>query len=205
MNRFQAGSIFLLLQAVLVSCKQDRNINLMESSLTTPESTRSGDQDSSKKKTQDLYTELALHIPISNEELKKWIPEKVGEMEQSKIIVGHKQGIGMSGAISTYEEIEKSGKMVSMEVLDGAGATGSVMIRSVEQKLMPDYEEKKFNGYSKIYEREGVRVWEKLNSQEDFAEIEFICNSRYHFIFKGYQFQPEELWVFVKKVKAQMI
>lgn len=203
MNRFPTGFIYVLLSLGMISCK-NQNSNVMDPILTTPVNSRSEIQDSSGKETETISTELALHIPLSNEELKKWIPEKVGEMWQSKIIVGHKQGIGMSGAISTYEEIGKSGKRVSMEVLDGAGATGSVMIRSVEQKLMPDYEEKRTNGYSKIYEREGVRVWEKCNSQEQFTEIEFVYESRYHFIFRGHQLQPEELWAFVKKVKAQM-
>lgn len=164
----------------------------------------SGKSDSSGKVGKSSSQELSSEIPMSNEQMKEWIPEKVGDLEQRKLIVGHKKGMGMSGAISTYSEKISEGRQVSMEVLDGAGATGAVMINSIIQKLMPDYEEKKANGYSKIYEREGMRVWEKLNLSDDYAEIEFVSRGRFHFIFKGYQISLEELWVFIAEVKEEM-
>ncbi|MEB2782867.1 hypothetical protein U3A58_20980 [Algoriphagus sp. C2-6-M1] len=141
---------------------------------------------------------------MSNDQLKNWIPEKVGLMEQQKLIVGHKQGMGMGGAIATYQENGQDDKQISLEVLDGAGATGSVMLKSIIQKLILDYYEKMSSGYSRIYEREGVRVWEKLNSEEHLAEIEFVMEKRYHFIFKGHGIEMNELWAFVRQVRKEM-
>ncbi len=110
----------------------------------------------------------------------------------------------MSGAIATYQEAISSQKQVSIEVLDGAGSTGAVMLRSIIQKLAPDYEEQLASGYSRIYEREGVRVWEKFNNLYQTSEIEFVLDGRFHFIFKGYQIELEELWSFVKKTRTEM-
>ena len=141
---------------------------------------------------------------MSNEQLKEWIPEKIGEMEQRKLIVGHKQGMEMSGAIATYHEIGQEGKQVSMEVLDGAGPTGAVMLSSISQKLNLDYEEQMPSGYSKIYDREGIRVWEQLNSDEHHVQIEFVLKERFHFIFKGHQIELDELWDFVREVQDAM-
>lgn len=165
---------------------------------------RAGFSDSSTKSSPSSSEHLELQIPMSNEQLKNWIPEKVGKMEQRKLIVGHKQGMEMSGAIATYKKDGHEEMQISMEVLDGAGATGSVMLKSIKQKLIIDYNEEMDSGFSRIYEREGTRVWEKVDTENHHSEIEFVLKERYHFIFKANQVGMEELWVFVNEVKEQM-
>jgi hypothetical protein len=197
MKRISPIFLFIL---VLFSCGKGKNPN----PIATVVPSRAGFADSSEKLGFNPSNDLEIQIPMSNEQLKKWIPEKVGEMEQRKLIVGHKQGMEMSGAIATYQENGQEGKQISMEVLDGAGPTGSVMLKSIKQKLIIDYDEEMNFGFSRIYEREGTRVWEKSNSEEQLAEIEFVLDGRYHFIFKGHQIELDELWVFVKAVRRQM-
>ncbi|MFN3999035.1 hypothetical protein [Algoriphagus sp.] len=160
--------------------------------------------DTSEKSATQNSKGLEAQIPMSNDKLSDWIPQKVGEMEQRKLIIGHKQGMGMSGAIATYHGTEQDDKQISFEVLDGAGATGSVMLKSINQKLNLDYNEKMSSGYSRIYDREGIRVWEKLNTEEHLSEIEFVMDKRYHFIFKGHGIEMKELWAFVRQVRIEM-
>lgn len=160
--------------------------------------------DSSGKMELNPFQGLEIQISMSNEQLKNWIPEKVGRMQQRKLIVGHKQGMGMSGAIATYQENDKDDKQISLEVLDGAGATGAVMLKAIAQKLEVDYQEETTSGYSRIYRREGIRVWENRNIKDHHSEIEFVLQARYHFIFKGHQIGMEELWTFVREVKEEM-
>jgi len=197
MKRISPIFLFIL---VLFSCGKGKNPN----PIATVVPSRAGFADSSEKLGFNPSNDLKIQIPMSNEQLKKWIPEKVGEMEQRTLIVGHKQGIEMSGAIATYQENGQEGKQISMEVLDGAGPTGSVMLKSIKQKLIIDYDEEMNSGFSRIYEREGTRVWEKLNSEEHLAEIEFVLEGRYHFIFKGHGVEIYELWDFVRQARQQM-
>ncbi|GAB2486056.1 hypothetical protein [Algoriphagus taiwanensis] len=147
--------------------------------------------------------DLEVLVPLSNDQLKKLIPEKVGNMEMKKIMLGHKQALGISSVISTYQEDGEEDRHISMELLDGAGATGNVLVKATEQKLMPDYEEKTEDGYSRIYNYHGIRVWEKLNSKNHSTEIEFVCAGRYQFTFKGYHVPMNELWAFVNDVRKQ--
>ncbi len=191
--------VFLLVFLVF-SCGQGKN----PSQIPFATNDQKGFADSSEKLELNPTTGLEVQIPMSNEQLKKWIPEKVGRMEQRKLIVGHKQGMEMSGVLATYQEEGSSGKQISLEVLDGAGATGAVMLKSIAQKLEVDYNEKMNSGYSRIYEREGIRVWEKFNSEEHLSEIEFVLQDRYHFIFKGYGIEMNELWIFVRQVRKEM-
>lgn len=193
------GSIFLFI-ILLASCGKERHSNSIIGSIPN----EAEFSDSLESRTSDIPEGLEIQIPMSNEQLKNWIPEKVGQMEQRKLIIGHKQGMEMSGAVATYEDKGHKEKQISMEVLDGAGATGAVMLKSISQKLILDYEEKMDTGHSKIYEREGIRVWEKVNSLDHYAEIEYVIDGRFHFIFKGHQIGIDELWAFVKEVKEQM-
>jgi hypothetical protein len=197
MKRISPIFLFVL---VLFSCGKGKNPN----PIATVVPSRAGFADSSEKLGFNPSNDLEIQIPMSNEQLKKWIPEKVGEMEQRKLIVGHKQGMEMSGAIATYQENGQEGKQISMEVLDGAGPTGSVMLKSIKQKLIIDYDEEMNSGFSRIYERDGTRVWEKVDTDHHHSEIEFVLKNRYHFIFKGNQIEMEELWTFVKEVRKQM-
>jgi len=197
MKRISYVFFYLLL---LVSCGKGRNT----SQLTNSNSYKTRISDSSNDILNNPSEALEVQIPMSNEQLKEWIPEKVGEMELRKLIIGHKQGMEMSGAVVTYEVKGHKEKQISMEVLDGAGATGSVMLKSISQKLILDYEEKMETGYSKIYERDGVRVWERFNSLDHSADIEYVTRGRFHFIFKGHQIEMEELWGFVREVQEAM-
>jgi hypothetical protein len=197
MKRF---SIIIFCLLLLFSCGKGRNTD----SINDTNPSKAGFSNSSGKIVENPSEALEVLIPMSNEQLKKWIPKKVGEMEQRKILVGHKQGMKMSGAIATYQEKGQDSRQISMEVLDGAGATGAVMLMSISQKLALDYEEQMDTGYSRIYERDGVRVWEKLNSIDQFVEIEYVTEGRFHFIFKGHQILMEELWAFVREVRDEM-
>lgn len=201
MNRISSVFLFLLL---LISCGKERNeVSNPNPSISTA-SSGSIFSDTSEKSATQTPKKLEALIPMSNDKLSDWMPQKVGEMERQKMIVGHKQGIGMSGAIATYYENGQDDKQISLEVLDGAGAMGSVMLKSINQKLILDYNENMSSGYSRIYEREGIRVWEKLNSQEHLSEIEFVLQERYHFIFKGHGIEMLELWAFARQVRKEM-
>lgn len=189
---------------LIISCGKERNPIPNSGTMISSAPSNSDFSDSSDKSKSNPSEVLEVLIPLSNDQLKNWIPEKVGNMEQRKLIVGHKQGMEMSGAIATYQEKGKEGKQISLEVLDGAGATGAVMLKSIDQKLNVDYQEEMASGYSRIYEQDGIRVWEKFNSDEHLTEIEFVIKKRYHFIFKGHGIKMEELWDFVRQVRKHM-
>jgi hypothetical protein len=189
---------------LLISCEKGKSTLPSSGRMISSTPSKAGFSDSSEKSFRNTSEPLELQIPMSNEQLKNWIPQKVGAMVQRKLIVGHKQGMEMSGAIATYQQIGQDTVQISLEVLDGAGATGAVMLKSITQKLKVDYQEEMNTGQSRIYEREGIRVWEKFNIKDHHSEIEFVLKERYHFIFKGHQIKLDELWVFVKAVQRQM-
>lgn len=142
--------------------------------------------------TQDLAT----IIPVTREKLKNWLPSQIGEYRINKTVIGYKESVEMSAIKGTYRHLTNPAKQVIMEILDGAGPVASVLLSGSIQKLNLDFEELNDDGYSRIYKRNGQRVWEVENKKEEISELEFIHNGRFLISLKGHHLQNEELWSF---------
>lgn len=149
------------------------------------------------RETSPLSTQdLASIIPVTREQLKNWIPNQIGEYKINKTVIGYKESVEMSAIKGTYRHLSNPTKQVIMEILDGAGPVASVLLSGSIQKLNLDFEELNDDGYSRIYKRNGQRVWEVENKREEMSELEFIHNGRFLVSLKGHHLQNEELWSF---------
>ncbi|SMD44228.1 hypothetical protein SAMN00777080_2848 [Aquiflexum balticum DSM 16537] len=140
--------------------------------------------------------DLASIIPITREQLKNWIPKQIGEYKITKTVIGYKESVDMSAIKGTYSHQSDPSKQVVMEVLDGAGPVAAVLLSGSIQKLNLDFEELKADGYSRIYNKNGHRVWEVENTREEISELEFIHEGRFLVSLKGQHLRNEELWTF---------
>ncbi|WP_291786216.1 hypothetical protein [Cecembia sp.] len=155
---------------------------------------------------QDLETGekiLENEIPYTKENLERFVPEKIGDFSRTKLISGYKDAASMNGILGVYQKDLNKSKLVTIEILDGAGNNGSVLLQAAEQRLDLDYEEKSNTGFTKIYRRNQNKVRETERSIEKYAEIEFIYNERFLFIFKGQMMSVVDLWEFVKLTELE--
>lgn len=150
-----------------------------------------------KETTEMSIQVLASTIPVTREQLKKWIPNRIGEYNIIKTVIGYKESVEMSAIKGTYSHRLDTSKQVVVEVLDGAGPVASVLLSGSIQKLNLDFEEWKADGYSKIHERNGYRVWEVENTNDGVVEFEFIHAGRFLVSLKGHYLENMELWTFV--------
>ncbi|WP_373493496.1 hypothetical protein [Aquiflexum sp.] len=141
--------------------------------------------------------DLAITIPVTREQLKNWIPNQIGEFTVIRTVIGYKESADMSAIKATYGHGSDPSKQVVLEILDGAGPVASVLLSGSIQKLNLDFEELKPDGYSKIHERNGYRVWEVENTQDELAELEFIDAGRFLVTLKGHHLRNDELWTLV--------
>lgn len=161
------------------------------------DSSKNGVSEKSPNLSELTIQDLALKIPITREDLKKWIPNQIGEFRLIRTVIGYKESVDMSAINATYGHLSDTAKQVVLEILDGAGPVGSVLLSGNIQKLNLDFEELKPDGYSKIHEKKGYRVWEVENTREEVTELEFIHASRFLVTIKGHHLGNEALWSFV--------
>jgi len=144
--------------------------------------------------------DLKSRIPISKSALKKILPDKVGGYLKTRTLIGHKEPVEISAIQATYHHKAETSKTILIDIMDGAGPVASVLLSGSIQKLNLDFEEVKKDGFSRILERKGQRVWEAENRIEGVAELEFIHAGRFLVSIKGNQLQHEDLWIFADKL-----
>jgi len=159
-----------------------------------------GDSDKSKKDTGLSVRDLSLKIPVTREELKNWIPIRIGDFKIIKTVIGYKESVDMSAIKAIYGHQADSTKQIVVEVLDGAGPVASVLLSGSIQKLNLDFEELKADGFSRIHERNGQRVWESEYTSQGVAELEFIHAGRFLVSIKGNHLRNEDLWIFTDEL-----
>jgi hypothetical protein len=159
-----------------------------------------GDSDKSKKNNEMSTKDLSLKIPITREELKDWIPIRIGDFKIIKTVIGYKESVDMSAVKAIYGHQTDTTKQIVVEVLDGAGPVASVLLSGSIQKLNLDFEELKADGFSRIHERKGQRVWESEYTSQGVAELEFIHAGRFLVTIKGNHLRNEDLWIFTDKL-----
>jgi hypothetical protein len=136
-------------------------------------------------------------VPLSNEKIKELLPEKIALFTRTKLIMGDTESLGYSSLKATYQYFPESEKSISVEIIDGAGTAGAVIIHAAEQRLKLDFEEKKANGYTRVFKKESIRVREKENTFDSYSEVEFVYQNRFHYLFRAYKTPIHELWEFI--------
>lgn len=140
---------------------------------------------------------LDSEIPLSNEKIKELLPGKIALYTRTKLLTGDTESLGYSNLKATYQFFPGAEKSISVEIIDGAGTAGAVMIHAAEQRLKMDFEEKKANGYIRIFQRENIRVREKEDTFDGYSEVEFVYQNRFHYLFRAYKTPIHELWEFI--------
>ncbi|WP_158856439.1 hypothetical protein [Lunatibacter salilacus] len=140
-------------------------------------------------------------VPLSKSTLRKLLPEKVGRYLKTQTLIGHKEPIEISAIQCTYHHEAEISKTILIDIMDGAGPIASVLLAGSIQKLNSDFEEIKTDGFSRILERNGQRVWEAENRKEGIAELEFIHAGRFLVSIKGTHLQHEDLWDFAAQLE----
>jgi hypothetical protein len=158
------------------------------------------DSEKSMKDSGLSMKDLSLKIPVTREELKNWIPIQIGDFKIIKTVIGYKESVDMSAIKAIYGHQADSSKQIVVEILDGAGPVAAVLLSGSIQKLDLDFEELKADGFSRIHERNGQRVWESEYTSQGVAELEFIHAGRFLVSIKGNHLRNEDLWIFTDKL-----
>ncbi|MFC3414431.1 hypothetical protein [Algoriphagus hitonicola] len=138
-------------------------------------------------------------VPISKEVLKTWLPETVGDYKRTQLISGHREDSGIVSVLADYQHQDSQELKVKVEILDGAGENGSILLKAAQERLKLDIEENKEGMETRVYLLDGLRVRESENKEQQFAEIEFVDQNRYLFQIKGFGISLSQLWEFSSK------
>lgn len=138
--------------------------------------------------------------PLTNDQLKAFLPEQLLGLKRTELSVGDNSMMNLSTAESKYSDGDK--KEIKLEIIDGAGETGSTMVSIMMTGLTGNQEKITENGFEKSAEINGVKsiISEDKNGEKIQSKIQTVAKNRYLMTLNAEGFSSEEL----KKALAEM-
>ncbi|WP_425639182.1 hypothetical protein ACPUEN_05890 [Algoriphagus yeomjeoni] len=97
-----------------------------------------------------------------------------------------------------YIHDQDSKKQFTLDVLDGKGPLIVAVTGMIKTNLGEEYNEPLLDGYAKVYQKEGVKAFERHTPADRKSFLQYAIDDRFYFNFKGENVAPEIFWEFKK-------
>lgn len=92
---------------------------------------------------------------MTNDALKAWLPENLGDLTRTGYKVGKTEYLNVASIEGTFKN--EDGRELQLEIMDGAGEIGSVLMTSMSMAHKMDVEEDE-NKHLQTLTRDGIKV-----------------------------------------------
>lgn len=136
-------------------------------------------------------------------ELNEWLPEKILEYVKMEPATIGEEGFHHIEANYHY----KSGyeKYITLEITNGQSDKDLKVKKSIAQKIEMNFAENTESGYTKVFNRKGVDVFEMQSNYNNAVTIEFIINQRFYVRANGTNLKADEIWEFIDQLNFNEI
>lgn len=182
--------LLLLFTIVIMACKQEKEVKETNAEKASSEnkSTNSGNE-MNVAQSYKIYT---------GNELNDWLPEKILEYVKMEPSTIGEEGFHHIEANYHY----KSGyeKYITLEITNGQSDKDVKVKKSITQKIEMNFAENTEDGYTKVYNRKGVDVFEMQSNYNNSATLEFIVNQRFYVRVRGTNLKATEVGQFIDQL-----
>lgn len=183
--------IGLFLAGAFLSCKDNPVSNKIKETKRTVSNTTNAVKEMTR--VQEDLKDLSTLTPLTNEELKSWLPEEINGMKRISFKAGQASMMNISSIEATYANEDKSKKFF-ISIIDGAGETGSMATMGMRMALSQEFEEEDENEYRKTITRKGQKVIEEYNSKNNRTNIKMMGDKRFYLESTGTNMDVSETW-----------
>lgn len=135
--------------------------------------------------------------PLNNQQLKEWLPKKINEMQRTAFKVGHAGYAGMNSVEGIYT-VEGDKKTFKVQVMDGAGPTGSVVATGFGLFGSIEVEEENEYRHQQTVFRNDIKIQQTYKKQANDTDLVFALDERYMIIINSVGMDPNETWEMVE-------
>lgn len=151
---------------------------------------------------QDDIKELQEIEPLTNAELKAWLPDEINGMKRISFKAGEASMMKIASIEASYANEDKS-KKFSINVIDGAGQMGSVATASMRMVMSQEFEEEDENKSRKTVTRNGMKAIEEYRKSGNDSKIQFMQDNRFYMEASGDNMDIDETWDAIKKMNVE--
>ncbi len=220
MRKINKTIYLIILGLVLLSCKKETREKLKAAKESVSNaSTIVSNADELKENIEKLQKAT----PLTNAQLKEWLPEALMEMQRKSF----KVGAGMYANISSIEgkfdtpdepthitdeeghrKANPNKKSFSVILYDGAGPTGGMMISGLGMAAKMDFEEESEYEHKKTMSYKGIKAVQILKkprtpSSAPKVQLQFVYEGRFGIMANSTNMTPEETWEIIEKLDLQ--
>ncbi|HTO35464.1 MAG: hypothetical protein WCY77_01310 [Weeksellaceae bacterium] len=140
--------------------------------------------------------------PLTNDELKAWLPDDVLGMSRKSFKAGETGFINVSSISASYSNEDKS-KTFSITVYDGAGEMGALVTAGFRMMIAQDFEEEDENGFKRTSKKDGKKIIEQFKNGN--SEIQLMEGDRFFLEAKGKGMDIDETWKAIEALKLNKL
>ncbi|MFH4968063.1 hypothetical protein V8G61_07645 [Gaetbulibacter sp. M240] len=161
------------------------------------------DMVSNAKESQKKAEKLKELEPLTNEELKAWLPESVDGLNRTGFKVGKAGYLNVASIEGTYKEPE--GKQLRVEIIDGAGQMGSTLITGMGMSTNMEMEEESESRHIKTVTVNDIRAKQTYHKKRDDTDLQFVYKDRLIVMVNAKDMDPEATWNLIEKLNLNQL
>ncbi len=181
----------LFVFSAFVSCKDNPVSKKIKETKEAVSNTTNAVEEMTKM--QDDIKELQEKTPLTNEELKSWLPDEVKGMKRISYKAGQAGMMNISSIEAAYANEDKS-KKFTINIIDGAGQVGAAATAGMRMVMSQDFEEEDENGSRKTVTKNGTKAIEEYRSSNNNSKIQLMEGNRFYLEAKGNNMDLDETW-----------
>jgi len=181
----------LFVFSAFVSCKDNPVSKKIKETKEAVSNTTNAVEEMTKM--QDDIKELQEITPLTNEELKSWLPDEVNGMKRISYKAGQAGMMGIASIEAAYTNEDKS-KKFTINIIDGAGQVGAAATAGMRMVMSQDFEEESESGSRKTVTKNGTKAIEEYRSGNNNSTIQLMESNRFYLEAKGNNMNLDETW-----------
>jgi len=142
---------------------------------------------------QEDIEELQQVEPLTNDQMKEWLPEDINGMKRIAYKAGQMSYMKIANIEATYANEDKS-KKFKIEVIDGAGQIGAAATAGMRMMFSQDFEEEDEYKSRRTTKKNGVKAIEEYRKNDNNSTIEFMHDDRFYMKATGTGMDLDETW-----------
>ncbi|QNJ97705.1 hypothetical protein [Constantimarinum furrinae] len=152
-------------------------------------------------KMQEDIEELKDEEPLTNDELKAWLPDEINGMKRVGYKAGQTAYMQIAQVEATYQNEDKS-KKFKVQVIDGAGQMGAAATAGFRMVFSQDFEEEDENKMRRTVKKNGVKAIEEYRKNSNNSEIQLMEGNRFYIKANGTNMDLDETWDAIEELDA---
>lgn len=184
----------------IIACKDNPVTKKIKEAKETVSNTKNAVNE--MKNIQEDITKLQEMEPLTNDELKSWLPDEINGMKRISFKTGHMSMLKLSSIEAVYANEDKS-KKVKIEVIDGAGPTGAAGFTGFRMLFSQDFEEETESKVYRTAKKDGKKVIEEYKKNRNSSTYQYMENDRFFIKGHGTNMDLDETWDALKEFKTE--